>query len=209
MHGVNFSQMPPEGPAAAHLNPPDLVHALRGLLQRGVARGLLGVLGREVRERLAMLALIPIPSASRRSWRGGRATSDACASGCARSGPSSRPPGPAWYHTPPCDPPVRVSAFCGREGEEKQFHSSFIPRDRLIYRDIIGGDGNVMRTDPHQKRKDERGLTRMAFLSCSASALSWSSSFISAKCVDWRGGVDSVGRVTCVTQGHPTHPLSL
>ena len=25
----------------------------------------------------------------------------------------------------------------------------------------------------------------MAFLSCSASALSWSSSFILAKCVDW------------------------
>ena len=48
MHGVNFGQMPPEGAAAAHLNPPDLVHALRGLLQRRVARGLLGVLkGRE------------------------------------------------------------------------------------------------------------------------------------------------------------------
>ena len=50
MHGVNFCEVPPEGPAASHLNPPDLVHALRDLLQRRVARGLLGVLQEKRRE---------------------------------------------------------------------------------------------------------------------------------------------------------------
>ena len=41
--------------------------------------------------------------------------------------------------------------------------------------------------DPQEERAHEGELTRMAFLSCSASALSWSSSFILAKCVDgWR-----------------------
>ena len=43
------------------------------------------------------------------------------------------------------------------------------------------------RADPQEEQAHEGKLTRMAFLSCSASALSWSSSFILAKCVDgWR-----------------------